>query len=185
MRVTVKTAVVWVTMDYVASYFKRLFSRTSITWQHIQEDSLWVTPEYKASNPRKHLCSWWCRITVCLIPEDSSGWRRIIWRHIPEVRCLLRDVGLLPSGQCWVTNYMALYSRKQLYSQIPKSLISFKIIVILLCISYILQCGLKLCRNRLTFPLLSSLWLTQFLLRARSSRCNLTNNGTGIIAHSI
>lgn len=29
---------VWVTMDYVASYSKRLFSLTSITWQHIQED---------------------------------------------------------------------------------------------------------------------------------------------------
>jgi len=58
MRVTVKTAVFWITLDYETSYYKRLVALTSIIWQHIQEGSFWVTPEYKASNPRKYLCSW-------------------------------------------------------------------------------------------------------------------------------
>ena len=56
---------------------------------------------------------------------------------------------------------------------------------ILLRINYVLHCGLKLYRNRLPVPFLSSLWLPHGLLRARSSRCNLTDNGNGSIAHSL
>jgi len=52
MRVTVKTAVLWVTMYYVASYSKRLSSLTSITWQHIQEDSL-VDARIQGEEPQK------------------------------------------------------------------------------------------------------------------------------------
>lgn len=164
MRVTVKTTVVWVTMVYVASFSKRLFLLTSITWQHIQEDSLWVTPEYKASSPRKHLCSWWCRIT---------------WRHIPEVsritskRTMLGDElhGVIFQKTAIFTNSEVLnFLQANCYTS------SYKLYVTM---------RLKIVQEPSYISSSIQFVTGQFLLRARSSRCNLTNNGTGIIAHSL